>query len=299
MNICTACPRRCGVYRKEHLTDNEGELGFCGMPQAPVLARAALHLWEEPCISGTRGSGTVFFSGCSLRCCFCQNHKISAGGFGQEINTERLRQIYFELIAQGAHNINLVNPTHFTKAIAESLNEPLPVPVIYNCGGYESVESLQALRGKIQIYIPDLKYSDSAAALKYSFAEDYYETAKKAIDEMLAQTGKYIIDKDGIMQSGVIIRHLILPENLENTFGVIDYICEHFKPGEILFSLMRQYTPYANAALHPEINRILTAEEYKRAEDYLLWSGAVDGFLQEDESATDGFIPKFDLTGVM
>lgn len=299
MTNCAICPRRCNVPRKVSLKSPEGALGFCGMPLLPVVARAALHMWEEPCISGTRGSGTVFFSGCALRCCFCQNSDISAGGFGEEITVERLRQIYLELIEQGAHNINLVNPTHFAAAIAESLSEPLPVPVVYNSGGYESTKALRGLRGKIQVYMPDFKYSDNSAAKKYSGAENYFKTAAAAIKEMFSQTGPYVLDDDGIMQSGVIIRHLILPENIENTLGVIDWVAESFKKGEVLFSLMRQYTPCANAALYPELNRVLTPEEYKRAEDYLLWSGIEDGFLQEQEAAGGEFIPKFDLTGVL
>ena len=299
MSTCNACPRKCNVQRKKSKTDTGGQLGFCGMASAPTVALAALHIWEEPCISGANGSGTVFFSGCSLRCCFCQNHEISTGGFGEEITIPRLRQIYHELILQGAHNINLVNPTHFASAIAESLDPPLPVPVVYNSSGFESLETLRLLRGKIQVYLPDFKYSSNNTAQKYSSANGYFDIASAAIKEMFLQTGSYSMGGDGTLQNGVLIRHLILPSNIENTLDIIDWVSENFNEGEVLFSLMRQYTPCGNAALHPEINRKLTPEEYKRAEDYLLFSGIADGFLQAADAASNEFIPKFDGLGVL
>ena len=202
MPPCTLCPRKCGRLRPD---------GFCRMGENPRVARAALHFWEEPCISGTRGSGAVFFSGCSLRCVFCQNQEISAGGFGKDISVERLREIFDELIARGAHNINLVNPTHFAGAIAEALDKPLPVPVVYNSGGYDRVETLRMLDGKVQVYLPDMKYAQAELGARYARADDYPEFAKAAIQEMVRQTGPYQLDENGMLVSGVLIRHLVLP----------------------------------------------------------------------------------------
>ncbi len=234
MAVCTLCPRRCERVRPE---------GYCRMGERPRLARAALHFGEEPCISGTQGSGTVFFSGCSLRCVFCQNHQISAEGFGQEVSAARLRSIFEELIDKGAHNINLVNPTHFAHAIGKALERPLPVPVIYNSGGYDRVETLRRLEGKIQVFLPDMKYALTEPAARYSGAEDYPQTAKNAIIEMVRQTGAYRMDKDGLLTNGVLIRHLILPRNVNNTRRVIDWVANTFPKGTVLFSLMSQYTP--------------------------------------------------------
>lgn len=294
MFTCNLCPRKCNTQRKA-LTDS-GK-GFCNMGENPVIARAALHFWEEPPISGSNGSGTVFFSGCNLKCVFCQNEDISAGYFGKEITVERLREIYFELINQGAHNINLVTGTHFINTIAKSLEEPLPVPVVYNCGGYENINSLKLLENKVQIYLPDLKYSDDELALKYSDAPDYFETATKAIKEMFSQVGKCEFDEDGIMTKGVIIRHLILPNNLQNTKEVIDWVKETFNDGEVLFSLMSQFTPNKTCKI-PELSRRLTQEEYDEIEEYLFDSGIEDGFMQELSSAKEEYIPPFNLEGV-
>ena len=291
--ICELCPRRCGAERNE----NTGA-GFCRMPAGAVIARAAKHYWEEPCISGESGSGAVFFSGCTLRCAFCQNMEISAGGFGKRVSAERLREIFRELIAAGAENINLVTPTHFQPAIEEALAEPLPVPVVWNCGGYESVGSLRRLEGRVQIFLPDMKYSDAAAAARYSAAPDYPETAKAAILEMFRQTGPFRLDGRGMMKSGVIIRHLVLPGNMENTYGVIDWAAETFRPGDVMFSLMSQYTPAGGAAAFPELGRRLTAEEYDAAMRYMARSGIEDGFSQELSSAKEEYTPPFDLTGV-
>ena len=294
MFTCNLCPRKCNTQRKA-LTDS-GK-GFCNMGENPVVARAALHFWEEPPISGTNGSGTVFFSGCNLKCVFCQNEEISSGCFGKEITVERLREIYFELINQGAHNINLVTGTHFINAIAKSLEQPLPVPVVYNCGGYESIDSLKLLEGKVQIYLPDLKYADNELALKYSDAPNYFEIATNAIKEMFRQVGKYEFDENGIMTKGVIIRHLILPNNLENTKRVIDWVKDNFNDGEVLFSLMSQFTPNKTCRI-PELSRRLTQDEYDEIEDYLFDSGIEDGFFQELSSAKEEYIPPFNLEGV-
>lgn len=267
------------------------------MGENPVVSRAALHYWEEPPVSGTNGSGTVFFSGCNLQCKFCQNKEISRGGFGKEVSPQRLREIYFNLIEQGAHNINLVTGTHFIKAIKDSLTEPLPVPVVYNCGGYESVEALKTLEGKIQVYLPDLKYSDNSLALKYSNAPNYFETATDAIIEMYRQVGDYELDENGIIKKGVIIRHLILPNRLDNTKGVIDWVRRNFSAGEVLFSLMSQFTPNGECD-EPELSRRLNQAEYDEIAEYLFDSGIEDGFMQELSSASEEYIPPFDLTGI-
>ncbi len=294
MSFCNICPRKCNAERLPLAENGEG---FCGLGGAPKIARAALHFWEEPPISGENGSGTVFFSGCNLGCIFCQNKKISRGRFGKTVTPERLREIYEELINKGAHNINLVTPTHFADAVLASLEPKLAVPVVYNCGGYESVETLKRFEGKIQIYLPDIKYSDNVLAKKYSAAPDYFETAKAAVKEMYRQTGKYDIGDDGIMKKGVIIRHLILPGQLENTKKVIDWVKNEFAPGEVLFSLMSQFTPVEGCNTD-ELYRRLTKDEYSEIADYLFESGIEDGFMQELSSAKEEYIPPFDLEGV-
>ena len=292
MSICNFCARRCGIDRSQHA-------GFCGMTETIRIARAGLHFWEEPCISGTKGSGTVFFSGCNLRCVYCQNYEISTGGSGQEITLPRLKEIYSELIAQGAHNINLVTPTHYTDAVLASLEDPLPVPVVYNTNGYEDVENLKRLDGKVQIYLPDLKYSDDSLAIRYSNAPGYFAAATRAIREMFRQTGRYRIDEEtGLMERGIIIRHLLLPGQVENTKRVIDWVAETFDPGDVLFSLMRQYIPHGKAEEYPELNRKVTDEEYQAVEAHLFDSGIEDGFVQDEDSASKDFIPSFDGTGV-
>ena len=297
MRPCTDCVRKCGVLRPETL-NGEGTFGFCRCPRTPVVARAMLHRWEEPCISGKNGSGAVFFAGCNLRCVFCQNYEISSKVQGKEISIERLKEIYHELIARGAHNINLVTPGHYTEAILASLDQPLPVPVVYNSNGYDALDSLRKLDGKIRIFLPDLKYSDNALAQKYSHAPDYFETAAAAIDEMFRQTGPYRMDDNGMLQSGVVVRHLILPGQIENSLRVIDHIAHHFKPGDILFSLMRQYVPHGRIEAFPELNRRVTDEEYGQVEQYLFDSPIEDGFVQDEESASEEFIPAFDNSGV-
>lgn len=267
------------------------------MPAVPVLARAALHQWEEPPISGTRGSGTIFFSGCSLRCAFCQNEQISRDCFGKPVTLERLREICLELIGQGAHNINLVNPTHYAHVIAQLLQEPLPVPVVWNTGGYDKVDTLRALEGKIDIYLPDLKYVEASSAQRYSQAPDYPAVAKAAILEMFRQVGPCQFDQDGLLKKGVIIRHLILPGQLEGAKEVMDWVKDSFAPGDVLFSLMSQYIPYGHASDFPEINRPLRRGEAKKAREYMDLLGLA-GFTQEQDSASEQYIPPFDLTGV-
>ena len=289
--ICTLCPRRCGAER----TEAEGH-GFCAMPAGLRVARAALHLWEEPPLSGTRGSGTVFFSGCTLRCCYCQNREISAGGFGRAVTTGRLREIFEELIAQGAHNINLVTPTHFLPWILPALEPKLPVPVVYNCGGYESVETLRLLEGKVDVYLPDLKYADAALAARLSAAPDYFPAATAAIREMFRQTGPYVME-DGLLKRGVMIRHLVLPGQLDNTRRCIDWVAQTFSPGQVLFSLMSQYTPQPGS--EGPLGRHVTAGEYRSAVDYMKNCGITDGFTQERTAAREEYTPPFDLTGVL
>ena len=297
MTLCYICPHRCGVDRPETMSSS-GTFGSCGCGMKPIVARAGLHMWEEPCISGTRGSGTVFFSGCNLHCVFCQNYKISCEGFGKEITIPHLQKIYHDLIAQGAHNINLVTPTHFTQAIIESLKEKLSVPVVYNTSGFETIDTLRKLQGKVQIYLPDFKYSDNLAAIKYSNAPDYFRITAAAIKEMHRQTGDYRIDDDGILQSGVVIRHLILPGLVDNSKRVIDWVAETFKPGQVLFSLMHQYIPCGDAAKYPEINRTVSKVEYKEIEAHLFASNIEDGFVQDGDAASCDFIPDFDGTGI-
>ncbi|MFR6370796.1 MAG: radical SAM protein [Phascolarctobacterium succinatutens] len=298
MTLCYVCPHRCGVDRPANMSDTTGCFGSCGVGLAPIVARAGLHMWEEPVISGTKGSGTVFFSGCNLHCVFCQNYDISCKGFGKEITVERLKEIYHELIAQGAHNINLVTPTHFTEAVLQSLDEPLPVPVVYNTSSFETQDTLRRLKGKVQIYLPDLKYSDDMAAIKYSNAPYYFRIATEAIKEMYNQVGDYHIDDNGIMTKGVIIRHLIMPGMPDNTKRIIDWVAANFKLGQVMFSLMHQYVPCGRANEYPEINRKVTDEEYKELESYLLQSTIEDGFVQEGDAACKDFIPCFDGTGV-
>lgn len=267
------------------------------MPELPVVARAALHFWEEPPISGSRGAGTVFFSGCSLRCVFCQNSAISQEGLGRPMTVERLREIFWELIRQGAHNIDLVTPTHFTHAVLEALEEPLPVPVVWNTGGYETVENLRRLEGKVQIYLPDLKYMDPARAARYSAAPDYPETARAAVREMVRQTGPCQFDGEGLLRRGVIIRHLLLPGGLNDARAVMDWVAEEFAPGEVYFSLMSQYVPLGRAADFPEIHRRLRPSEIRSAEEYMAALG-LEGFVQDPDSASGDYVPDFDLTGV-
>lgn len=290
--ICSQCPRSCGA---ERIGRKPG--GICAMPEEAVIARAALHHWEEPPISGTRGAGTVFFSGCNLRCVFCQNSVISQGGFGKPVSPERFREIFEELIAQGAHNIDLVTPTHFSHVLQKVLRDPLPVPVIWNTGGYERVETLQKLDGMVQIYLPDLKYLSSERAARYSSAPDYPQVATQAIREMVRQTGPCVLDEEGILRRGVIIRHLLLPGGLAEAKAVMDWVAGEFPEGTVFFSLMSQYVPLGRASDYPEINRTLRKSEIRSAQAYMA-ALELPGFVQDPDSASEGYVPSFDLTGV-
>lgn len=292
--ICDLCPRQCGAERTEYEPG-----GVCASPLLPRIARAAAHFGEEPCISGERGSGTVFFSGCNLRCVFCQNHEISRGGAGKMVSIERLRDIFLELQDTGVHNINLVTPTHYADAVIQALSMArLSIPVAWNSSGYDSVETLRRLEGLVQIYMPDFKYMDAAAAKKYSAAPDYPEVAKAAVREMYRQTGNFSVDDEGILQSGVLIRHLILPGAEANTRAVIDFTADEFPAEGVLFSLMSQYTPMPGAAAFPELSKTVTAAENDRLVEYMLSRGIEYGFWQEPCSATEEMIPAFDFTGV-
>ncbi len=288
--ICTLCPRQCRAIR----TDTSGA-GYCGMPALPTAARAGLHFWEEPCISGTGGSGAVFFSGCVLGCIFCQNGKISRDRFGKVLAPEKLRQIFEDLITQGAHNINLVSPTPYVPAILEALDTPLSVPVVWNTGGYERVETLRTLENKVQVWLPDLKYVDSALSARYSRAADYFAFASAAILEMYRQTGDYVLE-NGLLKRGVLIRHLLLPGALENAKAVMDWIARTFRPGQVLFSLMSQYTPQPGA--DGLLSRRVTGSEYRAALAYLHNLGISDGYCQDSSSARAEYTPDFDLTGL-
>lgn len=290
--ICRLCPRSCGAERTEALG-----LGRCRMPQAPLVARAALHHWEEPPISGTRGSGTIFFSGCALGCLFCQNGDISHRDFGKAVTPARLRDICQALIHQGAHNINLVTPTHYAHVVGQVLEQPLPVPVVWNSGGYDKVDTLRALEGKIQIYLPDLKYLDETTAGRYSAAADYPETAAAAIREMVRQTGPCRFDGDGLLERGVIVRHLILPGQVNQAKAVMDWVAGEFPPGTVLFSLMSQYTPWGDLSSRPELDRRLRPGEIRAAQQYMENLG-LDGFTQERTAAKEEYTPPFDLTGI-
>jgi putative pyruvate formate lyase activating enzyme len=278
-------------------TEDEG-FGLCRMPETPVLARAALHLWEEPPISGVNGSGTIFFSGCSLGCVFCQNEKISRRDFGKSVSVKRLAEICDELIAQGAHNINFVNPTHYAHVVRALLTDhPLSVPAVWNSGGYDKVETLKRLEGKIDIYLPDLKYLDSGTAQRYSSAADYPEKATAAIREMVRQTGPCQFSNDGLLKRGVVIRHLILPGQVGQAKAVMDWVAEEFPPQTVLFSLMSQYTPWGDLSACPELDRRLRPGEMRTAQEYMENLG-LDGFSQERTSAKEEYTPPFDLTGV-
>lgn len=290
---CSLCPRGCGA-------DRESSVGFCGVKEKITLARACLHLWEEPCISGKNGAGTIFFSGCNLGCVYCQNYKISRGGFGKEVTAKELRCIFERLIDEGAHNIELVTPTHFIPQIKEALTPRLPVPVIYNCGGYETKESLKLLDGLIDIYMPDMKYSISDVAKKYSRAEDYPEINALSIEEMYRQVGDCEFSDDGLLKKGVLVRHLILPNNLLNTKGVIKKFAQLSDGRKMLFSLMAQYTPCecTDFLKYPELSRPLLQKELDSALRYLEKFPQIEGYTQSLSSFGEKFIPDFDLSGI-
>ena len=291
--LCSLCPRKCGALRD----DAHGE-GFCQMPALPVCARAALHLWEEPCLTGEKGAGTVFFSGCTLGCVFCQNRPISRENFGKTLSEDELYAVFQRLADQGASCIELVTPTQFTHVLARVLGRPVPggLSVVWNSGGYERADVLRALEGKVDVYLPDLKYVTPAIAEKYSGAADYPEAAKAAILEMYRQRGPARLEK-GLMKSGVLIRHLILPGQVGEARRVMDWVAETFPPGAVLFSLMAQYTPVGNLDGFPELRRPLRPSELRAAKTYMENLGLA-GFVQELAAAGEGFIPAFDLTGL-
>ena len=289
MSVCNICPRKCGA-------DRNSSSGVCGVGEKIRIARAAPHFWEEPCISGTGGSGAIFFSGCNMKCEFCQNYDISNGCFGADITAERLCEIYDELIYLGVHNINLVTPTHFSREILKTLEKPLPVPVVYNSSGYDSVDTLKLFSGKVQIYLPDMKYASADIAKRYSHAPDYPEVAKNAIREMFSQVGECVYDEDGILQKGVVIRHLMLPDELENTLDVIDFVSSEFGD-EVIFSLMSQFTPNENCK-SPSLQKRISQEEYDKAVDYIYLCGMENVYVQDFSSAEKEFTPDFDLTGL-
>ena len=285
---CTICPRKCNV-------DRTRATGFCGAPSEIKLARAALHEWEEPIISGNKGSGTIFFSGCNLKCVFCQNYNVSRG-FGKEVSLYRFIEIMKELEEKGAHNINLVTPTHYVDKIIEALDIYRPkVPIVYNSSGYESVETIKKLKGYVDVYIPDLKYSDNELAKKYSKADNYFETATVAILEMRSQVKDNI--QDGLMKSGLIVRHLVLPNALNNTLGVLVWIVKNLDK-DTFVSLMGQFTPYGEAEKYKELTRKIKPLEYKIAINKLIENEFNNAFVQELDSASGAYIPPFNLEGI-
>lgn len=289
---CAQCPRRCRALRDE----THGE-GHCRQPALPVVARAALHLWEEPVISGTHGAGTVFFSGCPLDCVFCQNDAISHRDFGKPVTVERLAEIFREMEAQGAENIDLVNPTHFAHVLPRAIElSGVKLPFVWNSGGYDTVETVRALAPYIQVWLPDLKYLSPERAARYSGAADYPEAAKAAIREMVARSGPVKIE-NGLLKRGVLIRHLLLPGGLNEAKAVMDWVADTFPPGDVLFSLMGQYTPWGDLSGHPELSRTVRPSELRHAVEYMEALG-LSGFTQDAASAQSAYIPSFDLTGV-
>lgn len=289
--ICSACPRKCNIDRSQ-------SAGYCKSPDNFRVARASLHYWEEPCISGKNGSGTVFFSGCNLGCVFCQNQEISHLNKGVEISDSKLIEIFESLILQGAHNINLVNPTHFAPRLAEILSKwQCPVPVVYNSSGYESVDTLKMLEGLVDIYLPDFKYIRPDKAQKYSKASDYPQIAMSALVEMRRQQTTDVFDDNGIMQKGMIIRHLILPSNTNSSIEILDYISDNF--ADTYVSLMAQYTPCGDLSNYKEIDRTITKREYEKVLNYAENLGLDKIFIQEITSADKKYIPPFDFTGVI
>lgn len=291
--ICSLCPRNCGKERRER----EGA-GFCRAGTLPKIAKAALHHWEEPCISGKHGSGTVFFSGCNLGCVFCQNYKLSHEDYGEIVSVKRLAEIFSELEEQGAHNINLVTPTHYVPVICEALALARPsIPVVYNCGGYEKTETLELLRGYIDIYLTDIKYYSNAQALRYSGAPDYFAVASKALLAMREQTGPAVFDEEGILQKGTVLRHLVLPGCGKDSQKIIRWFSRYAPKGTYI-SLMSQYIPCGKAADYPEINRRLRRREYEEVVSFLMETGIEEGWLQDLGSAKKEYIPDFDLQGV-
>lgn len=296
MSLCKVCPRRCQADREQ------GSVGFCGADNRIFAARAALHLWEEPCISGVNGSGAVFFSGCALRCVYCQNHEIASMKVGREITEQRLVRIFLELQEKGAENINLVTPSHYVCQLIPALRKAkklgLYLPIVYNCSGYESVESLRLLSGMIDIYLTDFKYMDERTAARYSKAPDYPRIAKAALEEMVQQTGSAEFSADGMMKRGVIVRHLLLPGHVREAKAVVEYVYRTY--GEkVYLSLMNQFTPFERLKeTYPEIARKVTKREYNALLEYVLDLGVEQAYFQEGETAKESFIPAFNYEGI-
>lgn len=294
MEKCNICPRKCNIDRTIYK-------GYCGMDDTLVVARAALHMWEEECISGKEGSGAVFFAGCNLRCVFCQNRNISKNGAGKTITIDRLADIFCELQKKGANNINLVTPTHYTKQIMAALDiakdKGLNIPVVYNCGGYESIDTIKELKGYVDIFLPDFKYVDKNISKKYSNCEDYFDVAKKGLAAMYEIVGNPQFDERGMMKKGVIVRHLMLPGHVKDSKSVLKYLHETYG-NNIYISIMSQYTPLVDKDKYKEIARKLYPAEYKRLVDYAIDIGIVNGFIQEGDVADESFIPEFDCEGV-
>ena len=295
VKLCNMCPRECNVDR------GLGKIGFCKVPNQIKVSRAALHFWEEPCISGEEGSGAVFFSGCNLRCVYCQNRKIAEGVYGREITVDRLAAIFLELQDKGANNINLVTPSHYVLQIIEALNiakeRGLKLPVVYNSSAYEKVRTLQLLEGYVDVYLPDFKYMDKGLSAKYSAAENYSEVAKRAIEEMVRQVGKPKFDEHGILQKGVVVRHLVLPGCIRDSKEVIRYLHSTYK-NDIFISILSQFTPMKGLNKYPEINRKVSKKEYEEVVDFAIDIGVENGFIQEGDVAEESFIPDFDCEGV-
>lgn len=291
---CSLCPRECHIDRRI-------AAGICGCGDTLRAARAALHYWEEPCISGTQGSGTVFFSGCTLGCCFCQNHEISSGGFGKEISISRLADIFLELQDAGAHNINLVTTTQYLPSILPALDKVkhrLQIPVVYNTGGYEKVETLSCLKDYVDIYLPDFKYFDSALSLKYSHAADYFTAASQAIPYMIEQVGGPVYDDEGLLKKGVVIRHMILPGCRKDSLRLLYWMKENLPKDRWLISLLSQFTPFHKSSDYPEINRRITTFEYESVLNTAIDLGFTQGFMQEKSSAREEYTPPFHLEGI-
>ena len=292
---CTLCPRNCHVDR------TSGKTGYCKMTSTIMAALASVHMWEEPPISGTNGSGTIFFSGCSLRCVFCQNHDISSENYGKAVSTKRLAEIMLEHQAAGVHNINLVTGAHFVPSIIEAVQEArdngLKIPIVYNSGGYESVETIKMLEGIVDIYLPDIKYYSSELSAKYSNAPDYFQRASEAVKEMYRQTGENVFDENGLLKKGVIIRHLVLPSCKSDSFKILDWIRSEIGEGAYV-SLLNQYVPVYRASEFKEINRRLMSLEYTRVLDHFFDIGLKNGYMQEKSSASSKYTPLFDLSGL-
>ncbi len=294
-NSCTLCPRNCQVNRVS------GKTGFCGMPASIQVARASLHMWEEPCISGTNGSGTVFFTGCNLKCVFCQNHTIAIGKKGREVSISQLADLFLMLQDKGAHNINLVTPSHYVPGIAEALRlakkQGLCLPIVYNTSGYDSVSTLSLLDGLIDVYLPDFKYVSQELSKRYSHAADYFEVAKASLAEMFRQVGTPVFDRDMLVK-GIVVRHLLLPGCIEDSKAVIRYLYQTYGD-RIFISIMNQYTPLPHVSSYPEINRKVTQTEYDEVVDYAIDLGVENSFIQEGDTADESFIPEFDFTGLL